>query len=224
VDTPPVKRASRVALVAVAAVLLGAACSEEDAAPGAPSAPTPTPPAVVPSASPDPDDGLALVGPGCAALRAVLPATADDVAEPLMATAATLPQLQTFRTAVAAVPGLADTLDASTDLTVYAPTDAAFERLHAELGDAAYTALLEDPQRLAPLLAYHVAATRSSAEELVAAGKSTQLVLGSVAVGGTAGAPTFTGGAGGTANLVCGDIPTANAMLFVVDAVLMPAP
>jgi uncharacterized surface protein with fasciclin (FAS1) repeats len=221
VDTPPVKRASRVALAAVAAVLLCAACSDE---PVAPPAPTPTPPAVVPSTSPGPDEGLALVGPGCAELRKVLPATADDVAEPVMATAATIPQLQTFRTEVAAVPGLARTLDMSGDLTVYAPTDAAFQRLHAELGDAAYTALIDDPQRLAPLLAYHVAATRSSAEELVAAGESTQLVLGSVAVGGTADAPTFTGGAGGTANLVCGDIPTANATLFVVDAVLMPAP
>ena len=220
-DTPPVKRAARAALVAVVAVLLGAACSDE---PVAPPAPTPMPPAAVPSASPDPDEGLALVGPGCAELRDVLPATADDVAEPVMAAAATLPQLRTFRTVVADVPGLARTLDASTDLTVYAPTDAAFERLHTELGDAAYTALLEDPQRLAPLLAYHVAATRSSVEELVAAGRSTQLVLGSVAVGGTADAPTFTGGAGGTANLVCGDIPTANATLFVIDAVLVPAP
>jgi uncharacterized surface protein with fasciclin (FAS1) repeats len=125
---------------------------------------------------------------------------------------------------VAAVPGLARTLDMSANLTVYAPSDAAFARLHADLGDAAYTALVDDPRRLAPLLAYHVAPTRSSAEELVAAGKSTQLVLGSVAVGGTADAPTFTGGAGGTANLVCGDIPTANATLFVVDGVLVPAP
>jgi uncharacterized surface protein with fasciclin (FAS1) repeats len=221
VDTPPVKPAARVALAAAAAVLLGAACSAE---PVASPAPTPTPPAVVPSTSPDPDEGLALVGPGCAELRDVLPATDNDVDEPVMATAAALPQLRTFRTVVAAVPGLARTLDMATDLTVYAPTDAAFQRLHADLGDAAYTALLEDPQRLAPLLAYHVAATRSSAEELVGAGKSTQLVLGSVAVGGTADAPTFTGGAGGTANLVCGDIPTSNAMLFVLDAVLMPAP
>jgi uncharacterized surface protein with fasciclin (FAS1) repeats len=142
----------------------------------------------------------------------------------VMTTAAAVRQLQTFNTVVAAVPGLARTLDTSPDLTVYAPTDTAFQRLHAQLGDAAYAALLEDPQRLATLLAYHVAATRSSAEELVAAGKSTQLVLGSVAVGGTAEAPTFTGAGGGTAKLVCGDIPTANATLFVVDSVLVPAP
>ena len=113
------KRASRAALVAVVAVLLGAACSDERVAPH----PTPTPPAVVPSASPDPDEGLALVGPGCAELRDVLPATADDVAEPVMAAAANLPQLRTFPRGRRRRAGArARTLDASTDLTVYAPT------------------------------------------------------------------------------------------------------
>ena len=45
---------------------------------------------------------------------------------------------------------------------------------------------------------------------------------GSVTVGGTADAPTFDLG-GGAANNLCGNIPTANATVFVIDTVLLPA-
>ena len=41
-------------------------------------------------------------------------------------------------------------------------------------------------------------------------------------LGGTAEAPTVTDGQGNTANILCGNIPTANATVFVIDKVLMP--
>lgn len=42
-------------------------------------------------------------------------------------------------------------------------------------------------------------------------------------VGGVANAPTFTGSGNGDAALtLCGNIPTANATVFIIDAVLIP--
>ena len=47
---------------------------------------------------------------------------------------------------------------------------------------------------------------------------------GTVTVGGTPTAPTFTGaGNDAPATTLCGNIPTANATVFVIDTVLMPA-
>jgi uncharacterized surface protein with fasciclin (FAS1) repeats len=44
-----------------------------------------------------------------------------------------------------------------------------------------------------------------------------------VTIGGTAEAPTVTSGNGTTAKILCGNIPTSNATVFVIDKVLMPA-
>jgi uncharacterized surface protein with fasciclin (FAS1) repeats len=57
----------------------------------------------------------------------------------------------------------------------------------------------------------------------VEAGKLTELSGGDVTIGGTADAPTVTDGEGNTANVLCGNIPTSNATVFVIDKVLMPA-
>jgi hypothetical protein len=46
---------------------------------------------------------------------------------------------------------------------------------------------------------------------------------GTVAVGGTTDAPTFTDAADRTAGTLCGNIPTANATVLIIDTVLMPA-
>jgi uncharacterized surface protein with fasciclin (FAS1) repeats len=46
---------------------------------------------------------------------------------------------------------------------------------------------------------------------------------GDVTIGGTADAPTVTDGQGNTANVLCGNIPTSNATVFVIDKVLLPA-
>ncbi len=66
-----------------------------------------------------------------------------------------------FTTLLGAV-GLADPLvlealsDPESELTVFAPTDAAFAALQAELGDEAFLAILEDTDALSGVLLYHV--------------------------------------------------------------------
>ena len=56
----------------------------------------------------------------------------------------------------------------------------------------------------------------------MAAGKTTELAGGTVTIGGTPDAPTITDGQGNTAKVLCGNIPTSNATVFVIDRVLMP--
>jgi uncharacterized surface protein with fasciclin (FAS1) repeats len=89
-----------------------------------------------------------------------------------------------------------------------------------KLGDAAFNALLADKTKLGAVLSYHVVPQRYDAAGLVAAGKTTELAGGDVTIGGTATAPTLTDGMGNTATVLCGNIPTANATVFVIDKVL----
>ena len=48
-------------------------------------------------------------------------------------------------------------------------------------------------------------------------GQSENILL---TIGGTADAPTITDGMGNTAKVLCGNIPTSNATVFVIDKVL----
>ena len=62
----------------------------------------------------------------------------------------------------------------------------------------------------------------SQAAGLVEAKTVSQLAGGDLTIGGTPEAPTVTDGMGNTANVLCGNIPTSNATVFVIDKVLMP--
>lgn len=69
-----------------------------------------------------------------------------------------------FKTLVAAVQaaGLESTLRNTKEITVFAPTDAAF----AKLGDAKIKALLADPKALAAILSYHVAPGKLTSQQI----------------------------------------------------------
>jgi uncharacterized surface protein with fasciclin (FAS1) repeats len=163
-------------------------------------------------------------GPACSQLpQGDAPGSLNNMGPNPVATAASSnPLLTTLVTAVKAVPGLADTLNSQKAITVYAPYNGAFTAVQKTLGDAKFNALLANPTALGGLLSYHVVPQRYDAAGLVAAGKTTELAGGDVTIGGTATAPTLTDGTGNTANVLCGNIPTSNATVFVIDKVLMP--
>jgi uncharacterized surface protein with fasciclin (FAS1) repeats len=163
-------------------------------------------------------------GPACSQLpQGDAPGSLNNMGPNPVATAASSnPLLTTLVTAVKAVPGLADTLNSQKAITVYAPYNGAFTAVQKTLGDAKFNALLANPTALGGLLSYHVVPQRYDAAGLVAAGKTTELAGGDVTIGGTATAPTLTDGTGSTANVLCGNIPTSNATVFVIDKVLMP--
>jgi len=143
--------------------------------------------------------------------------------QPVASAASTNPLLTTLVTAVGKVPGLADTLNSQKAITVFAPYNGAFEAVQKSLGDQAFNGLLANPTQLGALLSYHVVPQRYDAKGLIAAGTTTELAGGTLKIGGTAEAPTVTDGKGNTANILCGNIPTSNATVFVIDEVLMPA-
>jgi uncharacterized surface protein with fasciclin (FAS1) repeats len=198
----------------------GGAAPGTAAAPAAPMAPAPAAAA---------GDGVTtnadVFGPACSQLpQGDAPGSLDNMGpQPVASAASTNPLLTTLVTAVGKVDGLADTLNSQEAITVFAPYNGAFDEVKAAVGDQAFNDLLGNQQQLGGLLSYHVVPQRYDAEGLVEANTVTELAGGQVTVGGTAEAPTITDGQGNTANILCGNIPTENATVFVIDKVLMPA-
>lgn len=197
----------------------------------APAASTPAaapPAAAAPSSAAAASTGVTtnadVFGPACSKLpQGDAPGSLNNMGpQPVASAASTNPLLTTLVTAVGAVPGLADTLNSQKAITVFAPFNGAFDDTKKALGDEAFNGLLKNQAALGGLLSYHVVGTRYDAKSLVAAGKTTELAGGDLTIGGTAAAPTVTDGKGNTANVLCGNIPTSNATVFVIDKVLMP--
>jgi len=196
---------------------------------GSSSTPAPAPSsAAAPPGSAAAGDGVTtnaeVFGPACSQLpQGDAPGGLNAMGPmPVAGAASTNPLLTTLVTAVGKVDGLADTLNQQRAITVFAPYNGAFDAVKKTVGDRAFNALLADQKQLGGLLAYHVVPERYDAAGLVAAGRTTELAGGDLTIGGTATAPTITDGKGNTANVLCGNIPTSNATVFVIDKVLMP--
>ncbi|AUS79085.1 fasciclin [Actinoalloteichus sp. AHMU CJ021] len=172
-----------------------------------------------PSPTRDPNSGVTTVddafGPGCPDLpQDDEPGSLNAMSEQPVATAVeSNPLLTQLTAAINAVPNLADTLNNSQALTVFAPADSAFE----QLGEDQLNQLLANPTELEPLLSYHVVGERFDAEELSEAGSVATLQGSHVSVEGSGEDMTV-----GGAQVLCGNFPTANATVFVVDQVLQP--
>lgn len=160
-------------------------------------------------------------GEGCAQVPTDGAGSFDGMVQDPVATAASNnPLLATLVTAVGAVDGLADTLNGAEALTVFAPFNGAFE----EIPPADLTALLEGGQTegqdstLYKILAHHVVGTNADSEAVV--GDQETLAMDSLTIEGDAeSGMTVTDGTV-TANVICGNIPTANATVYVIDKVL----
>ena len=226
-------RATRtLATIGLFAVLtLGLAACGGGAEPAAPAEPAPPMSSGQPMSSAPAmpaSDGVTtdadVFGPACGQLpQGDEPGSIDSMGPQPVATAASNnPLLSTLVTAVGKVPGLADTLNQQEAITVFAPSNDAFTAVQEQLGEERFTALLADTEALQGLLSYHVTPQRMDAAGLVGATTLTQLAGGDLTVGGTPEAPTVTDGMGNTATVLCGNIPTANATVFVIDKVLMP--
>ena len=128
--------------------------------------------------------------------------------------------------------GLVPALSASTsNLTVFAPTDAAFNSLATSLGFANATALVTalDAPAVAKILQYHVLPTRKVAADLVAAGAtSAQATLYNFEGAATTLAVSTTSGVRITdevlnqATVTSADVAASNGVIHVIDRVLVP--
>jgi uncharacterized surface protein with fasciclin (FAS1) repeats len=150
-------------------------------------------------------------GDACSAIPTDGEGSFDGMVDDPVATAASNnPLLSTLVTAVGAAE-LVDTLNTAEGLTVFAPYNDAF----AAIPEADLTALLEDKEGLTNVLTYHVVAGQLDPEAVV--GEQTTLQGGTVTVEGDTSGMTVNG-----ANVLCGNIPTANATVYVIDTVLSP--
>jgi uncharacterized surface protein with fasciclin (FAS1) repeats len=132
-------------------------------------------------------------------------------------------------TLVAAVKaaGLVDTLSGKGPFTVFAPTNAAFEKLPAGTVDTLVKP--ESKKTLTGILTYHVVAGKMTAENLMAeikkGGGSASLttVNGEKLTAKMSGdGVELTDAKGGMANVTIADVMQSNGVIHVIDTVLMP--
>jgi uncharacterized surface protein with fasciclin (FAS1) repeats len=112
--------------------------------------------------------------------------------------------------------GLTDTLNTAEDLTVFAPSNDAFAAA-GEADPEGMEAMMADPTgEFAELLSYHVVEGQLAPDEV--AGEHETLQGATLTVEGEGEAFTVNG----SAKVVCGDIHTDNATVYVIDEVLHP--
>jgi uncharacterized surface protein with fasciclin (FAS1) repeats len=152
-------------------------------------------------------------GDGCSAIPTSGKGSFNGmVTDPVATAASNNPLLKTLVAAVGAAD-LGDTLNAAPALTVFAPTDDAFKKIPK----ADLDAVLADKTKLTAILSHHVVEGQLDPSQVVGEHKTlngdTITITGDEASGMKVD---------GSAMVLCGNIPTANATVYVIDSVLMP--
>ncbi|CAN7597510.1 fasciclin domain-containing protein [Terrabacter sp. LjRoot27] len=159
------------------------------------------------------DAAAAVFGEGCAAVPKDGAGSFNGMAtEPVATAASANPLLSTLVTAVKTA-GLVDTLNSAPEITVFAPVNDAFAKIPA----ADLKKVLADKPTLTKILTNHVVAGKLSPDQL--AGDHKTLAGTTITVKGSG--ENFTVGKA-DAKVICGNVPTANATVYIIDGVLMP--
>ena len=154
-------------------------------------------------------------GAACAAVPTDGEGSVSGMADDPVGTAASNnPLLSTLVAAVGAA-GLVDTLNTGGPFTVFAPINTAFDKIDP----ATLEGVLADTEALTGILTYHVVPEQLSGADLVAGGTFATVNGAELTVADVNGTLVVNGGA---AAVLCGDVPTANATVFLIDSVLMP--
>jgi uncharacterized surface protein with fasciclin (FAS1) repeats len=205
-EEPMKYRLLAVSVSALAASLGLAACSSS----GSSSA---GPPAAKASSSTASGAAAMDFGPGCSAVPKSGAGSFTGMAGVPVATAASAnPALSTLVKAVKAA-GLVNALNNAPSLTVFAPDNAAFAKLPAATLDK----VLSDKAELSKILTYHVTDGRHTPAELASGTAIKTLEGGMVTPAVMSGTYTVN-----HAHVVCGNVQTANATVYIIDTVLMP--
>jgi uncharacterized surface protein with fasciclin (FAS1) repeats len=160
------------------------------------------------------------IGAGCSAVpSAGAGSFADMAAVPIVTAARHNPVLTDLVSAVTRA-NLIDSLDAQRNVTVLAPADVAF----AAVPRNTLVGLMADTAKLTQVLTHHVIQGRLTPAQL--AGTHTTLNNDTVTIAGSG--TTFSVAAKETvvgtkpAAVICGNIRTANATVYLIDQVLAP--
>lgn len=202
----------------------GATTDSTDTAPAMSQEPT-TAPTPAMSEEPMPEETMTmdpaanLVGASCAAYAEAVPDGAGSIQgmsqDPVAVAASNNPMLTTL---VAAVSGqlnpdvdLVATLNGD-EFTVFAPVDDAFAKIDADTIDTLKT----DSDLLSSILTYHVVPGQIEPAEI--AGTHTTVNGADLTVTGSGDTIMVNG----ESTVICGGVQTANAVVYLVDTVLMP--
>ena len=215
------KRAGRLAAIATALALplaMAACGSTETASSGASTAPSASAPSMAPS-SPmmTPSESTNMTdqpfGAACSAVPKTGKGSFDGMSTDPVATAASNnPLLSTLVTAVKTA-GLVDTLNNAENITVFAPTNDAF----AKIDKGTLNKVLADKETLTAILTQHVVAQRLS-PDMVTGEFDTLNPKQGVSVEGSDQDYTVNS----SAKVLCGNVQTANATVYIIDTVLLP--
>jgi uncharacterized surface protein with fasciclin (FAS1) repeats len=202
---------------AAAGIALGAAaCSSSSSSTAAAGSTSASASAMPSSAMPSSSSSSATTtdfGSGCSAVPASGAGSFTGMATAPVATAASAnPVLSTLVTAVKAA-GLVDTLNSAKSITVFAPANSAFAKLPA----ATLKSVLANKPELTKILTYHVVSGRVTPAELASGAKLKTLEGGTVTPAKMGSSYTVNG-----ASVVCGNVQTANATVYIIGSVLMP--
>lgn len=206
--------ASAIGVLTAALISVAACGSGPQAASDAPA----SAPATTTTTSPAMSDGVTktgdVFGAACSSLPKGTEGSLDGMVDDPVATAAGNNPLLTKLVAAVKAAGLVDTLN-KTDgaYTVFAPYDPAFEALGQETLDA----VLADKAKLTTILTYHVVPQRMDKDGILSSATLPTVQGGTLKVEGSGDNVTVNG-----AKVLCGNIPTANATVFVIDKVMMP--
>ena len=152
-------------------------------------------------------------GTGCGAIPASGPGSSQGMASDPVATAASHNPVLSRLFGALQKANLVDSLNNAQNITVFAPANAAFEQLPGATLDR----IVGDNAKLAKILTYHVVGRRVAPAEL-GAGNFASLE----------GATVSTSGSGqdfkinGNATVICGNVQTANATVYIIDSLLQP--
>jgi uncharacterized surface protein with fasciclin (FAS1) repeats len=206
---------------ALALPLTLAACGGTEATPAgqstssAPSMSASSSPMASPSTSPSMSASTADApfGAACSAVPKTGKGSFDGMsADPVATAASNNPLLSTLVTAVKQA-GLVDTLNNAENITVFAPTNDAF----AKIDKKTLTKVLADKKMLTAILTEHVVAEKLTPETLAGEHDTLNPEQG-VTVEGSG--EDFT--VNGDAKVLCGNVQTANATVYIIDTVLLP--
>lgn len=136
------------------------------------------------------------------------------------------PNLTTLVAAVKAA-GLVDTLASPGPFTVFAPTNAAFEKLPA--GTVGTLVKPENKATLTKILTYHVVAGKLTSKDVVAAitaggGVATLTTVAGEKISArlSGGSVVITDGKGGQSTVSTVDVMQSNGVVHIIDSVLLP--
>ena len=206
------------ASLATIAIVGVSACSNDKSASGPMTSSSTGASISAPATTATADPAADLIGAGCADYAKQNPSGPGSVAgmaqDPVATAASNNPMLTTLTSALSGKlnpnVNLVDTLN-NGQYTVFAPTNAAFDKLPAATIDKLKT----DSQLLNSILTYHVVQGQESPNKVD--GNHPTLQGASLTVTGQGNDLKVN-----DAGLVCGGVHTANATVYMIDTVLMP--